>query len=143
MEWWRSPAVLTLAMTLPVPPILASGCLSCWSNLFVRQALHSKLWLRRWLLWGLLRGGHEGGVSHFGIMFFCFSSPLSFASLFSFVIQALVSGGPLSVSFMVYDDFMTYKSGVYHHISLLSGPFQPLEVKRVKPAKVQIHVQHS
>jgi len=42
--------------------------------------------------------------------------------------EALVSGGPLSVSFMVYDDFMTYKSGVYHHISLLSGPFQPLEL---------------
>ena len=39
-----------------------------------------------------------------------------------------MSGGPLSVSFMVHDDFMTYKSGVYHHVALLSGPFQPLEV---------------
>lgn len=42
--------------------------------------------------------------------------------------EALVSGGPLSVSFMVFDDFSMYKSGVYHHISLLSGPFQPLEL---------------
>ena len=141
MEWWRSLAVLTLAMTLPVPHILASGWFfSCWSNLFVWQALHCKLWLRWWLLWGLLRGGHERGVhmnSSVGMShsllslkcFSCFCSSMSFASLFSFVIQALVSGGPLSVSFMVYDDFMTYKSGVYHHISLLSGPFQPLEVK--------------
>ena len=102
-------------------------------KLVLRQALHSKLWLRRWLLWRLLRGGHERGkvyesVSQFGV---------------NNVLQALVSGGPLSVSFMVYDDFMTYKSGVYHHIALLSGPFQPLEVKTVKPTKVQIHVQCS
>ena len=114
-----------------------------WSNLLIRQALHCKLWLRRWLLWGMLRGGHERGTSQFGVMFFCFSSPLSFASWFSFLIQALVSGGPLSVSFMVFDDFSMYKSGVYHHISLLSGPFQPLEVKRVKPRKFQIHVPSS
>ena len=76
-------------------------------------------------------------------MFFLFLFPDEIASLFSCVIQALVSGGPLSVSFMVYDDFMTYKSGVYHHISLLSGPFQPLEVKRVKSTKVEIHAQCS
>jgi len=25
MEWWRSRAILTLAMTQPVPPILALG----------------------------------------------------------------------------------------------------------------------
>ena len=28
---------------------------------------------------------------------------------------ALVRGGPLSVSFEVYDDFMSYSGGVYHH----------------------------
>merc|ERR1712203_528845 len=42
--------------------------------------------------------------------------------------EALVTGGPLSVSFEVYDDFTMYKSGVYHHVALLSGPFQPLEL---------------
>ena len=67
MGWWKSRVVLTLAMTPPVLPILASGRLSwCRPNfikikLVLRQALHRKLWLRRWLLWRLLRGGHERG----------------------------------------------------------------------------------
>ena len=86
-------------------------------------------------------GGYYGGCSEEAMKevsvrfewlscFFPFLFPATRS--FSFVIQALVSGGPLSVSFMVYDDFMSYKSGVYHHISLLSGPFQPLEVKSAK-----------
>lgn len=46
--------------------------------------------------------------------------------------QALVTGGPLSVSFEVYDDFMLYKTGVYFHTGVSSpmgpGSFQPLEI---------------
>jgi len=43
--------------------------------------------------------------------------------------KALVENGPLSVSFEVYDDFMMYKSGVYHHTQLLkSSGFQPFEL---------------
>lgn len=42
--------------------------------------------------------------------------------------QALLEGGPLSVSFEVYDDFMQYKSGVYSHTGLRAGSFQPLEL---------------
>ena len=46
---------------------------------------------------------------------------------------ALVENGPLSVSFEVYDDFMMYKSGVYHHTGALhsqqgSRSFEPFEV---------------
>jgi len=40
--------------------------------------------------------------------------------------KALVTGGPMSVSFEVYKDFMMYKSGVYHHTNLL-GNFHPFE----------------
>jgi len=43
--------------------------------------------------------------------------------------KALVENGPLSVSFEVYDDFMHYKSGVYHHTGLvLSTHFHPFEI---------------
>ena len=49
--------------------------------------------------------------------------------------QALVENGPLSVSFEVYDDFMMYKTGVYHHTGMLksklesgTGSFDPFEV---------------
>jgi len=43
--------------------------------------------------------------------------------------KSLVEGGPLSVSFEVYNDFMMYKSGVYHHTGLLkSGNFEPFEI---------------
>jgi len=45
--------------------------------------------------------------------------------------EALVSRGPLSVSFEVYDDFMQYKSGIYYHTGLKAssgGPYIPLEV---------------
>ncbi len=28
---------------------------------------------------------------------------------------ALVNNGPLAVSFQVYDDFLNYKSGIYHY----------------------------
>ena len=62
-------------------------------------------------------GGYYGGCSEEAMM------------------QALVENGPLSVSFEVYDDFMMYKSGVYHHTGMLrsqirSGAFDPFEVKR-------------
>ena len=46
--------------------------------------------------------------------------------------KALVEGGPLSVSFEVYDDFMLYKSGVYHHTGLIKhAAFEPFEVDQV------------
>ena len=49
--------------------------------------------------------------------------------------KALVENGPLSVSFEVYDDFMMYKSGVYHHTGALKsnqagGSFDPFEVTK-------------
>ena len=28
---------------------------------------------------------------------------------------SLVNNGPIAVSFEVYDDFMVYESGIYHH----------------------------
>ena len=40
---------------------------------------------------------------------------------------ALVNNGPLPVGIEVYDDFMTYKSGVYHHTGL-KDKFNPFEV---------------
>lgn len=43
--------------------------------------------------------------------------------------KALVEGGPLSVSFQVYDDFMMYKTGVYHHTGLIKlNDFEPFEI---------------
>jgi len=43
--------------------------------------------------------------------------------------KALVEGGPLSVSFEVYDDFMLYHSGVYHHTGLIKhAAFEPFEI---------------
>ena len=46
---------------------------------------------------------------------------------------ALVKDGPLAVSFMVYNDFMQYKSGIYRHVDisnqgLLGGPFDPFAI---------------
>ena len=60
-------------------------------------------------------GGYYGGCSEEAMM------------------AALVESGPLSVSFEVYDDFMMYKSGVYHHTGALhsqqgSRSFEPFEV---------------
>jgi cathepsin C len=40
---------------------------------------------------------------------------------------ALVNNGPLAVSFEVYDDFMNYKSGIYHHTGL-HNRFNPFEI---------------
>ena len=53
---------------------------------------------------------------------------------------ALVESGPLSVSFEVYDDFMMYKSGVYHHTGALhsqqgSRSFEPFEVDNRCPRR--------
>jgi len=43
--------------------------------------------------------------------------------------RALVEGGPLSVSFEVYNDFMMYKTGVYHHTGIRKiEDFQPFEI---------------
>ena len=60
-------------------------------------------------------GGYYGGCSEEAMM------------------RALVENGPLSVSFEVYDDFMMYKTGVYHHTGALkskqkAGSFEPFEV---------------
>lgn len=41
---------------------------------------------------------------------------------------ALIKGGPLIVGLEVYDDFLHYKSGIYHHTGL-QDRFNPLEVK--------------
>lgn len=42
--------------------------------------------------------------------------------------KALVENGPVSVSFEVYNDFMMYKSGVYHHTGLVeTEDFEPFE----------------
>ena len=40
---------------------------------------------------------------------------------------ALVERGPLAVSFEVYNDFMHYKSGIYHHTGL-EDRFNPFEI---------------
>ncbi|XP_053644016.2 dipeptidyl peptidase 1 isoform X2 [Cherax quadricarinatus] len=40
---------------------------------------------------------------------------------------ALVKGGPLLVGFEVYDDFLHYKGGIYHHTGLYDK-FNPLEL---------------
>ena len=47
---------------------------------------------------------------------------------------ALNQYGPLPTTMAVYEDFMTYESGVYHHVGLLSGrPLNPIDfwVKRL------------
>ncbi|XP_069141870.1 dipeptidyl peptidase 1-like [Argopecten irradians] len=43
------------------------------------------------------------------------------------MINALVKNGPMSVSFMVYNDFLHYKSGVYHYTQL-ENSFNPFEI---------------
>lgn len=40
--------------------------------------------------------------------------------------QELIMRGPIAVSFQVYDDFMQYKSGIYHHTAALS--WNPWEI---------------
>lgn len=44
------------------------------------------------------------------------------------MLQALVETGPISVSFMVYDDFNNYEGGIYHHTGL-KNEFNPFEVR--------------
>jgi cathepsin C len=39
----------------------------------------------------------------------------------------LVKNGPMAVAFEVYNDFMHYKSGVYHHTGL-TDRFNPFEI---------------
>lgn len=39
----------------------------------------------------------------------------------------LVKNGPMAVAFEVYNDFMNYKSGVYHHTGL-QDRFNPFEI---------------
>ena len=56
------------------------------------------------------------------------------------MMKALVENGPMSVSFEVYDDFMLYKSGVYHHTGALKsqqsgGSFDPFEVRNSNRAE--------
>ena len=40
---------------------------------------------------------------------------------------ALVNNGPIAIGFQVYNDFMSYKSGVYHH-TFLQDKFNPFEL---------------
>ena len=56
--------------------------------------------------------------------------------------RALVENGPLAVSFEVYDDFMLYKTGVYHHTGMLKSKledgyraFDPFEVDIIYNSK--------
>jgi cathepsin C len=44
---------------------------------------------------------------------------------------SLVKNGPIAVSFEVYDDFLAYSSGIYHHIGEtddLNFKFNPWEI---------------
>lgn len=43
---------------------------------------------------------------------------------------ALVNNGPVAVGFQVYDDFMSYKGGVYHHTGVKNSmlKFDPFEL---------------
>lgn len=43
------------------------------------------------------------------------------------MMENLVKNGPLAVSFMVYKDFMHYKSGIYQHTEL-TDRFNPFEI---------------
>lgn len=43
------------------------------------------------------------------------------------MMENLVKNGPIAVSFMVYADFMHYKSGIYQHTTLTNG-FNPFEI---------------
>ncbi|XP_076073322.1 dipeptidyl peptidase 1-like isoform X2 [Mytilus galloprovincialis] len=43
------------------------------------------------------------------------------------MMKNLVENGPIAVSFMVYDDFMHYKSGIYQHTTLTNS-FNPFEI---------------
>ena len=43
------------------------------------------------------------------------------------MMENLVKNGPLAVSFMVYKDFMHYKSGIYQHTEL-TDHFNPFEI---------------
>ena len=43
----------------------------------------------------------------------------------------LVNNGPIAVSFEVYDDFLNYKSGIYHHTGVRNVEnfgFNPFEL---------------
>ncbi|XP_069189059.1 dipeptidyl peptidase 1 isoform X1 [Procambarus clarkii] len=42
------------------------------------------------------------------------------------MLEALVDGGPFNLAFMVYDDFVSYSGGIYHHTGLSNG-FNPLQ----------------
>ena len=48
------------------------------------------------------------------------------------MMQSLVNNGPLVIGFMVYDDFVLYTDGIYHHDFALdhlqSGEFNPFEL---------------
>jgi len=41
---------------------------------------------------------------------------------------ALVKNGPVAVGFEVYNDFMNYASGIYHHTGLTATKFNPFEL---------------
>ena len=43
------------------------------------------------------------------------------------MMEAIYNRGPVAVGFMVYGDFMSYKSGVYHHV-FENHPFEPFEL---------------
>lgn len=43
------------------------------------------------------------------------------------MLEALVTTGPISISYMVYDDFYNYDGGIYHHTGL-KNEFNPFEV---------------
>ena len=45
------------------------------------------------------------------------------------MMEALVSGGPLAVSIMTYDDFSHYSGGVYHHVESNRAEFDPFHVR--------------
>lgn len=44
------------------------------------------------------------------------------------MLQTLVENGPMSVGYMVYDDFRNYEGGIYHHTGT-KNDFNPFEVR--------------
>lgn len=51
----------------------------------------------------------------------------SFSCNEDLMMDRLVNNGPIAVSFMVYNDFLHYKGGVYQHTGLTSK-FNPFEI---------------
>ena len=60
------------------------------------------------------------------------------------MLEELVHKGPIAVGFEVYNDFMSYKNGVYHHtfmrdsLNQLNDGFDPFQVKGVQLSLISL-----